>query len=223
MILIDYHPDDKGLTVAVYDRLKLDLGQQVRLRDWEREPTGSELGPFDIMLLVIGANDRKYELHDLLHRDIEVAISRHRRVIVLLEEWPWLQLNQIGLELRPLSELPRITQVLESEESEKRKQLEAMAEAQAAREKVLEAAEEGLTRGRRPWWGSRVKKKAKFKARRGTLDEVHLGASTPSAVSPGEAFVARFAAYTDATRDKVQAIIRQEAPSSKLSLDLAGH
>jgi hypothetical protein len=50
--------------------------------------------------------------------------------------------------------------------------------------------------------------------------EVHVGASSPPVVSPGETFVARFAAYTDANRDKVKAVIEQEAPTSQLRLDL---
>jgi hypothetical protein len=52
------------------------------------------------------------------------------------------------------------------------------------------------------------------------LHEVHVGASSPPVVSPGETFVARFAAYTDANRDKVKAVIEQEAPTSQLRLDL---
>jgi hypothetical protein len=41
--------------------------------------------------------------------------------------------------------------------------------------------------------------------------EVRLGASAPPSISVGETFVARFAAYTDANRDKVRAIIEREA------------
>jgi hypothetical protein len=52
------------------------------------------------------------------------------------------------------------------------------------------------------------------------MDEVLLGASTPPSVSPGETFVARFTAYTRANRDKVKAVIEQEAPTTQLRLDL---
>jgi hypothetical protein len=51
-------------------------------------------------------------------------------------------------------------------------------------------------------------------------DEVHLGASVPPVVSAGETFVARFAAYTSANREKITTLIEREAPSAQLRLDL---
>ena len=51
-------------------------------------------------------------------------------------------------------------------------------------------------------------------------EEVHLGVSTPRDVCPGEEFVARFAAYTEAYRDEVYRVILQEGPSAHLRLDL---
>ena len=52
------------------------------------------------------------------------------------------------------------------------------------------------------------------------LEEVQLGASTPRNVCPGEEFVARFAAYTEAYRGEVDRVILKEAPSAHLRLDL---
>lgn len=45
-------------------------------------------------------------------------------------------------------------------------------------------------------------------------DEVRLGASTPRHVKPGQAFVARFAAYTPANADHVAALLEQLAPGA---------
>jgi hypothetical protein len=50
--------------------------------------------------------------------------------------------------------------------------------------------------------------------------EVQLGALAPPSVSLGETFVARFAAYTDANRDKVKGLAEREAPTSQPRLDL---
>jgi predicted nucleotidyltransferase len=54
----------------------------------------------------------------------------------------------------------------------------------------------------------------------GPIEEVHLGASTPRAVVPGETFVARFVAYTDATQGTIVSIIESEAPGSHTRLGL---
>ena len=51
-------------------------------------------------------------------------------------------------------------------------------------------------------------------------DEVYLGVSAPLTVSPGDQFVARFAAYTKACRGEVHRVFKQEAPSSHPRLDL---
>jgi hypothetical protein len=51
-------------------------------------------------------------------------------------------------------------------------------------------------------------------------DEVHLGTAAPSAVAAGEAFVARFAAYTQACRSEVRRIFQQEAPLARPRLGL---
>jgi TIR domain len=51
-------------------------------------------------------------------------------------------------------------------------------------------------------------------------DEVHLGTSAPATVAAGEAFVARFAAYTKACRNEVHRVLDQEAPSAQPRLDL---
>lgn len=51
-------------------------------------------------------------------------------------------------------------------------------------------------------------------------EEVHLGAAAPRTVCPGEEFVARFAAYTEAHRSEVRRVIAQKAPSAHPRLDL---
>lgn len=51
-------------------------------------------------------------------------------------------------------------------------------------------------------------------------EEVHLGVAAPGAVCPGEEFVARVAAYTEAHRSEVVQVIAQEAPSAQPRLDL---
>jgi TIR domain len=51
-------------------------------------------------------------------------------------------------------------------------------------------------------------------------DEVYLGVGAPRAVSPGEEFVVRLTAYTEACRGEVRRVIEAEAPSSHLRLDL---
>jgi hypothetical protein len=51
-------------------------------------------------------------------------------------------------------------------------------------------------------------------------EEVLLGVSAPRTVYPGAAFVARFAAYTHAYRDKILRILETEAPSAHHRLDL---
>ncbi|HBB96575.1 MAG TPA: hypothetical protein DC054_14405 [Blastocatellia bacterium] len=50
--------------------------------------------------------------------------------------------------------------------------------------------------------------------------EVRLGVSTPSQLSPGDEFVARFAAYTPVFKEEVERIFKEEAPSSRPRLDL---
>jgi hypothetical protein len=50
--------------------------------------------------------------------------------------------------------------------------------------------------------------------------EVKLGVSTPSELSPGDEFVARFAAYTPDFKAEVERIFKEEAPSSRPRLDL---
>jgi aspartate racemase len=52
------------------------------------------------------------------------------------------------------------------------------------------------------------------------LVEVRLGVSTPSELSPGEEFVARFAAYTPVFKAEVERIFKEEAPSSRPRFDL---
>jgi len=50
--------------------------------------------------------------------------------------------------------------------------------------------------------------------------EVKLGVSTPSELSPGDEFVARFAAYTPVFKAEVERIFKEESPSSPPRLDL---
>jgi len=50
--------------------------------------------------------------------------------------------------------------------------------------------------------------------------EVRLGVSTPSELSPGDEFVARFAAYTPVFKTEVERIFKEEAPSSRPRFDL---
>jgi hypothetical protein len=57
-------------------------------------------------------------------------------------------------------------------------------------------------------------------SRASVLDEVFLGVAAPRALSPGEEFVARFAAYTEACRSEIRRVFEQEAPSSQPRLDL---
>jgi hypothetical protein len=51
-------------------------------------------------------------------------------------------------------------------------------------------------------------------------DEVFLGVATPTTVRRGEAFVARFAAYTLGNRDTVIQVLREEAPTAVPRLGL---
>jgi hypothetical protein len=50
--------------------------------------------------------------------------------------------------------------------------------------------------------------------------EVKLGVSAPSELSPGDEFVARFAAYTPDFKAEVERIFKEEAPSSRPRFDL---
>ena len=50
--------------------------------------------------------------------------------------------------------------------------------------------------------------------------DVFFGTSTPPVVSPGETFVARFAAYTDSNRNKIIETLTQESKSSQKRMDL---
>jgi hypothetical protein len=58
------------------------------------------------------------------------------------------------------------------------------------------------------------------RARYEQFDEVKLGVSAPRFVSPAQKFVARFAAYTEKSRAEIRRILKLEAPSTKLRLDL---
>lgn len=53
-------------------------------------------------------------------------------------------------------------------------------------------------------------------------EAVNLGVATPTDISPGEAFVARFTAYTDSEREAVITAIKREAPSAQPRMDLGG-
>jgi TIR domain len=187
---------------------------------------------YEAIIVVLDQKDDQ-SIHADIRKTIEYALAQGRSVIPFLaEEMPvegpaWREVEGYGLKPRRLAELWSLVEELQERFGEG----------------DFHSGYVRLSRGRNPArrpadeidaLASKIEESEgsdesgilgsldDFEVSTGipTLDEVHLGASTPPAVSPGETFVARFAAYTDTNRDTVREVIEQEAPTSRPRLDL---
>jgi hypothetical protein len=224
-IFINYHPDDKDIARYVYDRLEQEFGLHSVLRDWEIDSTPDSfkyrLHDFDVMLVVVGSGRSK--IVDFLRSDVEAMHDQERSIIVLLERWPpdeALQraLDFHGLTPRRISDLPWITKVLTRARLRAGESYQPHPESRDRAD--LDPGPPLSMPSPAPSMPIPSAARRKLEPSVDTPNEVQLGVSAPAAVSAGESFVARFAAYTDANRNKVKAVVEREAPKSELRFDL---
>jgi hypothetical protein len=209
-VFISYRRDDAGHAAGrIHDRLR-EFGADLRFMDVDAE----EVAKCDVLLALIGpnwldvrdeeGNRRLDNPADFLRIEIATALQRNIPVIpILLDGARMPRADQLpddlkelsvrnGIDIRHASFYPDMDKLIRSLKVPHLFEVRYLASGKTPGEPV-------------PEWPNEV-----------PPSEVRLGASTPPVVSPGETFVARFAAYTDANRDTVKAIIEQEAPTSQL-------
>jgi hypothetical protein len=233
-VFISYRRDDSAAHAGrVHDRLEREFGREALFMDVDTVCLGVDfveaireaVAKCDVLLAIVGpnwlnardeeGNRRLDDENDYVRIEVAAALQRNIPVIpILLDGARMPKADQLPKDLEGLARRDALDVRRASFHNDIGKLI---------RELKGLSDEAGPRAASQPRPGPQADVDLyfeEFEEEESTSDEVYLGASTPHTVSAGETFVARFAAYTAASRRKVTALIEQEAPTSLLRIDL---